>query len=256
MRSLPLHHPQDEKYFEAFKWNFLVTATTCSWAEVLDPYDMPGHDADSQELFQQKQYFMYSVFNKVLQSDMGKTIVRKHAPSLDAQSVWKEFESHMSTFSNSLNERHRLHSYVSTTVYDRSWKGTTEQFVLHFHEQFRQLDELAPLEEQLPHSVRLTLLQTAVRSVPEFRIVGTMEEYMSLTNSHSPHYSITYDKHFTMLQNACIRYDKHLKQKSSSTARAVYQHDFDGGSPDVIDIPSDDDYYNIRTTNFNRNPQV
>ena len=87
----------------------------------------------SQELFQQKQYFINSVFNKVLQSNMGKTIVRKYAPTLDAQSVSKEFETHMSTSSKSLNERCRLHAYVSTTVYDRSWKGTTEQFVLHFH---------------------------------------------------------------------------------------------------------------------------
>ena len=114
---------------------------------------------------------MYSVFNKVLQRDMGKTIVRKHAPTLDAQSVWREFESHMSTSSNELNERCRLHAYVSTTVYDKSWKGTTEKFVLHFHEQFRQLDEVTPLKEHLPHSVRLTLLQTAARSVPELRIV-------------------------------------------------------------------------------------
>ena len=110
---------------------------------------------------------MYGVFNKVLRSDMGKTIVRKYAPIFDAQSVWREFESHMSTSSKGLNERHRLHAYVSTTVYDRSWKGTTEQFVLQFHEQFRQLDEVTPLEEHLPHSVRLTLLQTAVRSVPK-----------------------------------------------------------------------------------------
>ena len=80
---------------------------------------------------------MYSIFNRVLQSDMGKTIVRKYAPMLDAQSVLKEFETHMSTSSKSLNERHRLHAYVSTTVCDRSWKGTTEQFVLQFHEQFR-----------------------------------------------------------------------------------------------------------------------
>ena len=57
-----------------------------------------------------------------------------------------------------------------------SWKCTTEQFVLHFHEQFRQLDEVTPLEEHLPHSVRLTLPQTAVISVPELRIVETMEE--------------------------------------------------------------------------------
>ena len=48
----------------------------------------------------------------------------------------------MSTSSKGLNERHRLHAYVSTTVYDRSWKGTTELFVLHIDGQFRELDEL------------------------------------------------------------------------------------------------------------------
>ena len=47
---------------------------------------------------------------------MGKSTVRKYAPSLDAQSVWRDFESHMSTSSEGLNERHRLHAYVSTTA--------------------------------------------------------------------------------------------------------------------------------------------
>ena len=61
---------------------------------------------------------------------------KPYAPTLYAQSVCKDFETHMFTSSRGLNERHRLHAYVSTTVYDRSWKGTTEQFVLHFHEQF------------------------------------------------------------------------------------------------------------------------
>ena len=74
-----------------------MTATTHSCEEVLDVHYLPRHDEDCQELFQQKQYFIYSVFNKVLQSDMGITIVRRHAPTLDAQSVWREFESHMST---------------------------------------------------------------------------------------------------------------------------------------------------------------
>ena len=117
---------KDEKYFEAFKRNLLVTATTHCCEVVLDPHYIPGHDEDSQELFQQKQYFMFSVFNKDLQSDMGKTIARKHVPTLNAQSVWTEFESQMSTSSKGLDERCRLHAYVSTP---RSWKGTTEQFV-------------------------------------------------------------------------------------------------------------------------------
>ena len=213
---------------------------------------------------------MYSVFNKVLQSGMGKTIVRKYAPSLDAQSVWRHFESHMSTSSKGLNERHRLHAYVSTTVYDKSWKGTTKQFVLHFHEQFRQLDEVTPLDEHLPHSVRLTLLQTAVRSVPELRIVETMEEYMSLAQFLTGQYSLTYDKYFMMLQDACIRYDKTLNHKPSTTSRAVYPYEVeddpntndeeddyldDNFAPDGIDTPSDDTY-NVHNTNFKRTPHV
>ena len=126
------------------KRNLLVTATAHDSEELLDGNHKSDKNTDSKELFKQKKYFMYSVFNKVLQSDMGKTIVRKYAPSLDAQSsVWRDFESHMSNHLED-NERCRLHAYVSIAVYDRSWKGTTEQFVLHFHEQFRQLDEIAP----------------------------------------------------------------------------------------------------------------
>ena len=138
----------NEKYFLAFKRNLLVTATTHGCKEILEGDYVPGYDDDSQELFKQKQYFMYSVFNKVLQSDPDKPIVRKYAPTLYAESVQKDFETHMSTSSKGLNGNHRLHASVSITVYDRSWKSTTEQFVLHFHEQFRQLDELSPLKEQ------------------------------------------------------------------------------------------------------------
>ena len=87
--------------------------------------------------------------------------------------------------------------------------------------------------EQLPNSVRLTLLQPVSRSVPELRIVEPMEEYMSLSLSSS------YDKYFIMLQNACIRYDKTLKQKPSTTSRAVYQHEIEE-DPGVHD--EEDDY--------------
>ena len=72
---------KDGKYFQALKRNLLVTASTHSCEEVLDAHYIPGHDADSQELFQQEQYFMCSVFNKVLQSDVGKVILRRHAPT-------------------------------------------------------------------------------------------------------------------------------------------------------------------------------
>ena len=66
-----------------------------------------------------------------------------------------------------------------------------------------------------------------------------------------------------MLQNACIRYDKSLKQKPSTTSRAVYQHELDdvpnihdeegdylhdNFALDGIDTPSDDIYMSITPT--------
>ena len=80
----------------------------------------------------------------MLTSEMGKTFVRKHLDNMNAQRVWEEFATHMTT------EKHRLHTYVTTTVLDKSWKGTTEQFILHFNEQFRQLDEVSPLRNLCP----------------------------------------------------------------------------------------------------------
>ena len=67
---------KDEKYSEAFIRNLVVTATTHGCDKILEGDYMPGYDDDSQELFKQKQYFMYNVFNKLLQSDMSKTIVK------------------------------------------------------------------------------------------------------------------------------------------------------------------------------------
>ena len=139
---------------------------------------------------------MYSVFNKFLLSDMGKTIVRKHLDNMNAQRVWEEFATHMTTSSKGKAEKHRLHTYVTTTVLDKSGKGTTEQFILHFNEQFRQLDEVSPPEESLPYTTRLILLQTAVHNIPELKMVETMEEFISLSSS-TPGPTMEYDNYLT-----------------------------------------------------------
>ena len=187
---------KDEKYYESFKRSVLVTARAHDCDEILQPTFRPRGDADSLELFRLKNDFMYSVFNKCLLSDMGKTIVRKHLDNMNAQQVWEEFATHVTTSSRGKAEKHRLHTYVTTTVLDKSWKGTTEQFILHFNEQFRQLDEVSPPEESLPYTTRLTLLQTAVHNIPELRMVETMEEIISLSSS-TPGPTMGYDNYLT-----------------------------------------------------------
>ena len=60
----------------------------------------------------------------------------------DAQSVWKELSEHMRTSSKGASEKRTLTQYVTKTVLDDNSKGSTEQFVLHFNEQFRQWEEI------------------------------------------------------------------------------------------------------------------
>ena len=224
---------KDEKHYESFKRSVLVTARAHDCEEILQPTFRPRSDADSLELFRLKNDFMYSVFNKCLLSDMGKTIVRKHLDNLNAQRVWEEFATHMTTSSKGKAEKRRLYTYVTTTVLDTSWKGTTEQFILHFNEQFRQLDEVSPPEESLPYTTRLTLLQTAVCNIPELRMVETMEEFISLSST-TPGPTMGYDNYLTLLQNACIRYDSNLTSRASPASRAAYQHDLSPDHPENL----------------------
>ena len=115
---------------------------------------------------------------------MVKTTVRRHLANTDAQSVWKELSS---------LEKRRLTQYVTNTVLDDNFKGTTEQFVLHFNEQFKQLDEISEDSEKLPSTVNLPLLQTAVRSINDLRIVETLEEFQSTTYGHGSSTSLSYE---------------------------------------------------------------
>ena len=128
---------KDERYFDGIKRSLLLVPKTHECDEVLDPYNIPGSEPGEQELLEAKQAFMCGVFNANLQTDMGKTIVRRHLANPGAQSVWKELSEHMRTSFKEVSEKRRLTQYVSNTVLDDNFKGTTEQFVLHFNEQFR-----------------------------------------------------------------------------------------------------------------------
>ena len=74
---------------------------------------------------------------------LGKTIVRRHLANTDAQAVWKDLSEHTRTSSKGASEKRRLTQYLTNTVLDDNFKGTAEQFVLHFNKQFRQLEEIS-----------------------------------------------------------------------------------------------------------------
>ena len=140
------------------------------------------HHLILKKLFDAKQVFMFSVLDKHLLTDMGKTIVRNYVHTTDAQSVWKHIQEHMKSSSKGASEKRKLSQYVTSTVLEDNYKGTTEQFVLHFNEQFRKLEEISEESEHFQPQIKWQLLQNAVRPINDLRIVETLDEFQSITN--------------------------------------------------------------------------
>ena len=236
---------KDERYFDSFSKSLYITAKSDECEDVLDPEYTPSHS--EKELFEAKQVFMFSVLDMHLLTDMGKTIVRKYVHTTDAQSVRKDFQEHMKSSSKEASEKRRLTQYVTNTVLDDNYKGTTEQFVLHFNEQLRQLEEIYEESEHFPPQIKLQLLQNAVRPINDLRIVGTS--------------SLKYQTYYDLLINACVRYDR-TKKANVAKQGHCYQTTFSLtndnficqipsenpiGDPYMgIDTPSDG-FYNINT---------
>ena len=142
------------------------------------------------------------------------------------QSGKSSLSEHMRTSTKGTSEKRRPTQYVTNTVLDDNFQGTTEQFVLHFNEQFRQLDEISEDSEKLPSTVKLTLLQTAVRSINDLKIVETLDEFQSTTYGHGSSTSLSYETYYDLLINACVRYDK-TKRANIGKRRNVYHTNID-----------------------------
>ena len=164
---------------------------------------------------------MYKVFNETLLTDMGRTKVRKYLKPTDAQAVGKEYSEYMTTASKGASEKRKLTQYVTNTVLDSQFRGTSQQFVLHFNEQFRRLDELTNLAEKMPEYIKMALLQNAVKDIPQLSILETLDEYTSTTSGAGSSAQLSYTSYYNLLINACIRYDA-TNTSTPSKKRNVY----------------------------------
>ena len=117
---------KDERYFDKFQRDLFITAKSHDVSEILDPAFTPGPSPEEKELFEAKQFFMYKVFNETLWTDMGRTKVRKYLKTTDAQAVWKENSEYMTTASKGASEKRKLTQYVTNTVLDSQFRGTSQ----------------------------------------------------------------------------------------------------------------------------------
>ena len=177
---------KDEHFFDKFQRELFITAKSHDVSEILDPSFTPGRSPEEKELFEVKQVFMSQVFNETLLTDMGRTNVRKYLITTDAQAVWKEYSEYMTTSSKGASEKRKLTHYVTNTVLDSQFSGTTQQFALNFNEQFRRLDEVTDYLRECQTPSRWHFFRMLSRTFPSSALLKHWMNTLLLTLGMSP----------------------------------------------------------------------
>ena len=121
---------------------------------------------EEKQLFA-KQEFVYSMFNRCVQTDTGKSIVRSHEVDFDAQAVYSKLVNTVKKSTKAQLTRDKLVTDLTTNKLDSSWKGTHEGFVLMWKEKMRLLEDISPQLHHYSTEVKLSMLQNAVSIVPK-----------------------------------------------------------------------------------------
>ena len=204
-------------------WNRSTTAQARAQdiADVLDPTYAPP-SPDDIALFVEKQKFMYAVFEKTLQTDKGKALVRHYQETFDAQAIYRELSAYAMQSTKATMNASNLLSYITTTMLgDGKWKGTTHAFILHWQDQVRKYHDLSP-QNTLSQDLQCTLLQNAVHPIMELRQVKLQAAQFKTHTGKD----LSYDEYCSLLLSAAQQYDTQIGHSSNKIVkRRIYEHD-------------------------------
>ena len=123
---------KDPKHWDEWRRSTVALARAQGVDEVLNP-DYTPSGSDAQLLFQEKQKYMYSVFERVLLTDKGKSIVRAYEETSDAQAVYRLMvEDAKESMNVQLDSADLLAYITSARLGDGStWRGTSSKLIQH-----------------------------------------------------------------------------------------------------------------------------
>jgi hypothetical protein len=191
-----------------------LKAQTCyqDVGDILNPRYVPQTTEDIA-LFHEKQKYMYSVLERILQTDEGKVIVRSHDADRNAQVIYAEFLHVMTQSTEALMDSGELLSYLTTAkISDGSWRGTTKTFVLNWIDKLRMFHELTSVADRLSENTQRTLLQNAVIGLNALRQVQINSDLQQATRGTV----LTFAQYRSLLLNAATGYDKRSDKPNSN----------------------------------------
>ena len=163
---------KDDAAWDNWHHATVVQAIAQDVHDILNSSYVPSTHSE-KALFDEKQKYMYAVFEKTLLTDQGKALVCTHQRKYDAQTIFKELSEYALKSTKASMDASSFLTYLTTTrLGDGSWKGTTHAFILHWQDQVRKYHSLAP-NQKLPTDLQRTMLENAVHPIDELRAIKT-----------------------------------------------------------------------------------
>jgi hypothetical protein len=253
---------KDNKQWDSIRRTLTAQVEYQDVADIINPIYKPTLQEDI-ELFAEKQKYMYSVFEKILQTDESKSIVRSHDHDRDAQKIYIELLQVMTLSTEALMASNNLLSYLTNAkISDGTWRGSSKSFVLSWVEKLRLYHETVLPTDHLSDNVQRTMLQNAVLGLDALRQVQVQTDLQQATTSGIV---LTFTQYRSLLVNAATGHDSKGEKNTSNgrSRRAAFrsetvfddQYGWDDDAEDIYDLDTTPAELIAYATNRRERPQ-
>jgi hypothetical protein len=164
---------KEDKQWDSWERSTVAQARAQDLLHVLDSTFVPA-TPEATELFVEKQKFVYAIFDKILLTDKGKSLVRQYASTFDAQKVFRDLTVYYNTSTMAARVASDLLTYIMSSKFGNgTWKGTAQGFILNWQDKVQQYESILPAKDHLTATIKRNLLENAVGQVQELRAIKT-----------------------------------------------------------------------------------
>ena len=198
-------YPELKKDKEWEKWSREVMTVACNHEtqNVLDRNYVP-RTREEYDLFAKQNIYMYSVFMKKMKVHWGEHLLRKHHSTRNAQEFYADLSDYfLKSNVASLAQTDLLREITTTSLNPSTWKGSYKDFFVVYMKRLHDHDRITDLSEQLPDSVKMTLLSNAVCQVSELNSIKTDND-KEIAHGRPP---LTWQKYQGLLFQVCAAMD-------------------------------------------------
>jgi hypothetical protein len=214
---------KDETQWVRYKEHIETTLTAHELHHLIEPkFKSNNPNVDKAQML-----WLYKVFQDIMKTPTARTIVTNHLAGKDTRKLWQDLCDKLDNSMTSELLAQKMSTYLaSTRLHVLNWRGTQENFILHWKEQARIHNEINS-KDKFSDPQLIRFLATCVAGTNNLATV--LENHRtSIRAAGKSVTDITFDEYVGLLQLQAQVYDS---MKTTSTnprlKRSVNIHEFE-----------------------------